>query len=180
MLRTNRYDVTTLIIAICGSIFSLSRNDYANSWTWSANTDMSPISSRRDEVMILSAFLPLVQENSQSVVGHVPTKVLMFLMTLIIFHRHQSQSLLYIYLYFSWIHYRWIYTLFTATDANYKQKARAQRNDRRDLPLGPGWGATVESVQYNVHIDKHAKGKDEEVRSTILIVSVVYGTVVPI
>jgi hypothetical protein len=51
-----------------------------------------------------------------------------------------------------------------ATDANFKQKARSRRNDGRDVALGPGWGATVESAEYNVHISEHAKGGSEEVQ----------------
>jgi hypothetical protein len=62
---------------------------------------------------------------------------------------------------------RWIYALFTATDANFKQKARARRNDSRDVPLGPGWGASVESTEYNVHIEQHVKGAAEEVHSLV-------------
>jgi hypothetical protein len=70
-----------------------------------------------------------------------------------------KDSLLYSFMTLS----RWIYALFTAMDANFKQKARARRNDNWDVPLGPGWGASVESTEYNTHIAQHAKGAAEEV-----------------
>jgi KDZ transposase-like protein len=43
---------------------------------------------------------------------------------------------------------RWLYSLFLAEDANFKQKARARSNIDKDPPLGPGWGTFVENEAY--------------------------------
>jgi hypothetical protein len=48
--------------------------------------------------------------------------------------------------------FRWLYSLFLAEDANFKQKARARSNINKDPPLGPGWGTFVENEAYLSHI----------------------------
>lgn len=44
--------------------------------------------------------------------------------------------------------FRWLYALFLAEDANFKQKAQLRSNDTKDPPLGPGWGTFVENKAY--------------------------------
>ena len=48
--------------------------------------------------------------------------------------------------------FRWLYSLILAEDANFKQKARARSNIKKDPPLGPGWGTFVENEAYLRHI----------------------------
>jgi len=43
---------------------------------------------------------------------------------------------------------RWLYALFLAEDANFKQKAQLCSNVDKDPPLGPGWGTFVENKAY--------------------------------
>lgn len=47
---------------------------------------------------------------------------------------------------------RWLYNLYLAEDANFKQKARARSNINNDPPLGPGWGTFVENAAYLQYI----------------------------
>ncbi|KAK7051669.1 hypothetical protein VNI00_004648 [Paramarasmius palmivorus] len=55
---------------------------------------------------------------------------------------------------------RWIYNLLLATDANFKQKARARANDSRDPPLGPGWGCTLDHEPYLKVMASHASQEE--------------------
>jgi hypothetical protein len=56
--------------------------------------------------------------------------------------------------YYDWLisfvtaQFRWLYALFLAEDANFKQKAQLRSNDTKDPPLGPGWGTFVENKAY--------------------------------
>ncbi|KAK1223408.1 hypothetical protein PQX77_013717 [Marasmius sp. AFHP31] len=54
---------------------------------------------------------------------------------------------------------RFLYTLFVAEDANFKQKARSRPNDHRDPPLGPGWGAFVPN---DIYMDEVRKRTNQE------------------
>ncbi|KAL0563734.1 hypothetical protein V5O48_018330 [Marasmius crinis-equi] len=49
---------------------------------------------------------------------------------------------------------QFLYTLFLAEDANFKQKARARKNDSRDPTLSPGWGCFVPNGVYMTEIGK--------------------------
>ncbi|KAL0565932.1 hypothetical protein V5O48_016083 [Marasmius crinis-equi] len=49
---------------------------------------------------------------------------------------------------------QFLYALFLAEDANFKQKARARPNDDRDPPLGPGWGVFVPNDVYMEELGK--------------------------
>ena len=55
---------------------------------------------------------------------------------------------------------RWLYSLFLAEDANFKQKARARSDISKDPPLGPGWGTFVENEAY-LHQISTAPNKTE-------------------
>lgn len=44
--------------------------------------------------------------------------------------------------------FRWLYALFLAEDANFKQKAQLRSDNNKDPPLGPGWGTFVENQAY--------------------------------
>ena len=46
------------------------------------------------------------------------------------------------------VQFRWLYALFLAEDANFKQKAQLRSNVDKDPPLGPGWGTFVENKAY--------------------------------
>ncbi|KAL0571778.1 hypothetical protein V5O48_010190 [Marasmius crinis-equi] len=54
---------------------------------------------------------------------------------------------------------QFLYALFLAEDANFKQKARARPNDARDPPLGPGWGVFVPN---DVYMEELGKRTDEQ------------------
>ncbi|KAK1221816.1 hypothetical protein PQX77_015369 [Marasmius sp. AFHP31] len=55
---------------------------------------------------------------------------------------------------------RFLYTLFLAEDANFKQKARSRPNDYRDPPLGPGWGAFVPNDVYMNEVRKRTNQEE--------------------
>ena len=44
--------------------------------------------------------------------------------------------------------FRWLYALFLAEDANFKQKAQLCLDDNMDPPLGPGWETFVDNKAY--------------------------------
>lgn len=56
--------------------------------------------------------------------------------------------------------FRWLYTLFLAEDANFKQKAQLRSDTNKDPPLGPGWGTFVENMAYLEYVSQFA-GRDE-------------------
>ena len=64
---------------------------------------------------------------------------------------------------------RWLYTLFLAQDANFKQKSRLRSGKRDEVALGPGWGTFVLNKPYLEYVSQFAN--QEEVRS-ILFMSV--------
>ncbi|KAL0062253.1 hypothetical protein AAF712_010883 [Marasmius tenuissimus] len=47
-----------------------------------------------------------------------------------------------------------LHALFLSQDANFKQKARARKNDHRDLALGDGWGTFVPNKEYMEELAK--------------------------
>jgi hypothetical protein len=57
----------------------------------------------------------------------------------------------------------WIYTPHLAEDANFKQKARARPNDKRDKSLQPGQGAFVDNDKYTEHLTAAMKTNPGEV-----------------
>jgi len=56
--------------------------------------------------------------------------------------------------------FRWLYALFLAEDANFKQKAQLRSDINKDPPLGPGWGTFVENEAYLGYVSQFA-GQDE-------------------
>jgi len=56
--------------------------------------------------------------------------------------------------------FRWLYALFLAEDANFKQKAQLRSDINKDPPLGPGWGTFVENEAYLGYVSQFA-GRDE-------------------
>jgi hypothetical protein len=51
---------------------------------------------------------------------------------------------------------RWLYALFLAEDANFKQKAQLHSDTNKDPPLGPGWGTFVENKAYLEYVSQFA------------------------
>ena len=56
--------------------------------------------------------------------------------------------------------FRWLYALFLAEDANFKQKAQLRSDNNKDPPLGPGWGTFVENKAYLEYVSQFMD-KDE-------------------
>jgi len=52
--------------------------------------------------------------------------------------------------------FRWLYALFLAEDANFKQKAQLRSDIKKDPPLGPGWGTFVENEAYLGYVSQFA------------------------
>ena len=50
--------------------------------------------------------------------------------------------------------FRWLYALFLAEDANFKQKAQLRSDSNKDPPLGPGWGTFVENKPYLEYVSQ--------------------------
>ena len=50
--------------------------------------------------------------------------------------------------------FRWLYALFLAEDANFKQKAQLRLDNQKDPPLGPGWGTFVENEPYLKYVSQ--------------------------
>ncbi|KAJ6449815.1 hypothetical protein C8R47DRAFT_999092 [Mycena vitilis] len=57
-------------------------------------------------------------------------------------------------------HYRYLYRLILALDANFKLKNRIRKNEHDDPSLGAGWGAFVEPIRYKKHLRKYVAEKD--------------------
>ncbi|KAL0567068.1 hypothetical protein V5O48_014920 [Marasmius crinis-equi] len=55
---------------------------------------------------------------------------------------------------------QFLYTLFLAEDANFKQKARARKNDSRDRNLSPGWGCFVPNDLYMTEVGKRTNQEE--------------------
>ncbi|KIK49961.1 hypothetical protein GYMLUDRAFT_78602 [Collybiopsis luxurians FD-317 M1] len=57
---------------------------------------------------------------------------------------------------------RWLYTLFLAQDACFKQKARQQKHNDADPQLSPGLGVVVDPAKYSTYMSAHP-GKQSEI-----------------
>ena len=69
-------------------------------------------------------------------------------------------SLSYWLIHFVTAQFRWLYALFLAEDANFKQKAQLHSDNNKDPPLGPGWGTFVENKVYLEYVTQFV-GQDE-------------------
>ena len=56
--------------------------------------------------------------------------------------------------------FRWLYALFLAEDANFKQKSRLRSGKHDEEALGPGWGVFVSNKPYLEYVSQFANQEE--------------------